>query len=486
MKIIDKLKASNVHVVGVTGAEGSAVAEWLTNNGVSKVTAHDICSKEGVRESYNSFHDFFHEEEKAKSFEELMALPIAWHFSNTYLKGIKQADIIFVPQSWFRYSENDPIKKIQGKVELWSITKLYMNLVPCEIIGVTGTSGKSTTSRIIYEVLKNSGRKVYFSGNDRQNVQILDKISEIRKNDILVLEISNRQLLIDLDKSPHIGVITNISPNHLDDHKDFDDYILTKKRLLDWQSKSDFAVLNADCNNTKGLADLIRSTPYFFSLKDKVAKGAYIFHRDIIVRNKDVSNKICSIDDLNVHGPHNKANVLAASVAGLLAGVSTKNIRSAVIAFKGIPYRHEFVRELNRVKYYDDTAACNPDGPRVTAESFKAPLILIMGGARKRPYPGEFDEMAAAIVRGNVIGILLIGEMAKEIEKALRKKIKEIGKYKFLIKKCESLAEAVGNAKTMSKPQGVVVFSPGCESFDMFADYRDRSRAYKELVNNLT
>lgn len=483
---LSEFKNKKIHIVGVSGAEGSAVAEFLYENlNTKKIFAHDYCEKDDFKNSFNSFHDSYMLQEKEKLFRKIKNLPIEFNFGKNYLKGINKADIVFVPQSWFRYQINNKLVKLQKKIKFYNITKLYFKLCPCPIVAVTGTSGKSTTTRLIYEIIRNSQKQTYVTGNDRQNIQILDKIADIEKDNILVIEVSNRQLKIDLGKSPHIGVITNISPNHLDDHNNFQDYINTKKSLLKYQDDNDFSVLNYDNEITRKISDDYISEAFFFSRKNVLDKGCFIRNNEIIIKRDNQEYRICSIEDILLPGPHNVENVLAASMAAFLAGAGTKTIRETITSFKGLSSRLEFVEEINGVKYFEDSSACNPDGPKYAVQSFKSPIILIAGGSRKSTIADEFKEMAEEIIKNNVKTLLLIGEKAKGIEDAVRKAATEKGASRLLIKKCENLPEAVLNASTIAVPGDNVVLSPGCESFGMFKDYRDRGRQYKKFVKKL-
>jgi len=486
MKIED-LKKKNIHVLGASGAEGSAVLDFLYNNGVKKLTAHDFCEENEFKDSFFSFHDWMSKEEKEESFDKLKSLKIKFHFAGNYLADIEKADLVFVPQSWFRYPQNEPLMQMKKKIELSNITKLYFQLCPGKIVGVTGTSGKSTTAALVYEILNTNYKsgKVYFSGNDRENVQVLDKMSEIKKEDVLILEISNRQLLIDLKKSPTIGIVTNISPNHLDDHKNYMEYIRVKKSLLKYQSKSDHAILNFDNEITKDIGTETSAQVYYFSRKVKIDQGEFIQHSEMVIADKGREYRICSILDLNIPGAHNIENAMAASLAAYLLGINTRGIRESLQAFRGIKSRLELVRELRGVRYYEDSSACNPDGVSAAVQSFKSPISLIAGGARRRPYPGEFDKMGESIVSSRVKIVFLIGEKAVAIRSAIKKACVKLQKPGPIIKKCESLEDAVIASKKSAVNGEVVVLSPGCESFDMFVDYRDRGRQYKKIVRGL-
>ncbi len=492
---IEDLKKKNIHVLGVSGAEGSAVLEFLADNGIKNITAHDFCDEDKFKESFFSFHDRLNKKEKESAFEKVFRLrqgfggqgKIKFNYKDTYLDQVEKADLVFVPQSWFRYPQNSVLHQYKGRIEFSNITKLYFQFCKGKIIAVTGTSGKSTTSALVNDVMKRGYKsgKVYFTGNDRENVQVLNDIFEIKENDILVLEVSNRQLMIDLKKSPHIGIITNISPNHMDDHKTFTDYITTKRSLLRYQKKDDFAILNFDNDITKDIGLDIDSTVYFFSRKGRVDRGAYVKFNEITILDGAREKRICSVLDLKIPGPHNIENSLAASLVGYLMGINTKDIREALLGFKGIKSRLELVKEIDGISYIEDSSACNPEGAAVAVSSFRKPMLLIAGGSRKKPYPGEFDRMADSVINSKVKMAFLIGERAETIKQALKNSSIRFQKAGPIIKICDSLEDAVISASKSAKKGDIVIMSPGCESFGMFIDYRDRAKQFKRLVKNL-
>lgn len=476
-----ELKSKKIHVVGTSGAEGSAVVLFLARYGFKKVTCHDFCEKKDFQKSFFSFHDGLSRQEKNKEFQRLKRVPFKFCFKDKYLSGIEKADVIFLPQSWFRYSFNDRIKKCDAK-RFSNLTKLYFNMSAAPIIAVTGTSGKSTTTRLIYEIFKKSGIKTYFTGNDRENQQILENIFDLKRDDVLIMEVSNRQLKIDLEKSPKIAVITNISPNHLDDHKNFADYIKTKKSLLKYQKPNDFVILNHDNKETFELGKTAKARVFYFASKGDLREGAFLSGGNLILREGNRENIICSSKDLKIPGLHNIENALAASLAAFLYGINTKIIRQAVIGFPGLKSRLELISEIKGAAYYEDSSACNPDGPRVAVQSFSQPKILIAGGERKKTAPGEFEEMAAAIVKNNVRALFLIGKKAPLIKEKVKTAALLEHEPGPVIETFGSLEEAVFHAYKSSRKGDVVILSPGCESFDMFSDYRHRARKFRKAV----
>ncbi len=488
MTIPELKQKNNIHVIGASSAEGSAILDFLLTQGIKNITAHDFKNQKEFRESFDSFHDSLNLKEKDKYFKKITESGIKFNFKDQYLDGIEKADLVFVTQAWFRYEPNLPkLKEAQDKgIEFSSITKLYFSLFPGKIIGITGSSGKTTTSNLINAVAEQSKNKVYFTGNDRLNKQVLNEIVTAGTNDLLVIEVSNRQLMLDLEKSPDIGVITNLSPNHLDDHETFENYIKVKKSLLKYQSKNDYAILNQDSKVTRkiGESEDLKSEVIFFSRQDRLNKGVFLDKDVLKLKLNNKEHNICSVSDLHIKGPHNIENAMAATSVGGVLGINPDKIGKALKSFTGIKSRLELVREVKGVKFYEDSAACNPNGPYYAAQSFKEPLILIAGGYRKNPLDGEFDEMARAVLENNVKAVILIGDMKDFIAKAITKQ-SESSKQSVLVYKAENLKEAVDKSWEIGKNGDVVVMSPGCESFGMFKDYRDRAKHFKQLVNNI-
>src|SRR3990172_225004 len=268
-KYLEELKSKqNIHIVGAAGIEGAAIAVFLFEQGIQNVILHDFSKKEEFESSFKNSRSYLTPKKAKESYERLISTNYKIYYQDNYLKNIEKADLIFISQGWYRYEANRRLKALKVKIPFSSVTELYFKLSPCPIIGITGTVGKSTTTRLIYEMIKKCERLAYLCGNDRDNPPVLDKLLKLSKNAYLVLEISNRQL-IDLKYSPHIAVVTNIFPNHPDDHKNFSEYIKIKSNIVRYQTKKDFAVLNADNKETREFKNLTAAKAYFFSLKEE-------------------------------------------------------------------------------------------------------------------------------------------------------------------------------------------------------------------------
>ncbi len=471
---LEKIKRKNIHIVGAFGAEGSAILGFLTAQGVKNITAHDFSGdKEELWQNFSKTHLWIRKKsERLAEFENLLKLPAVLNFKNKYLEGIADADLIFVPSSWYLYKPNFPaLQTAKDKgIEFSSLTKLYFQLAEGKIISVTGTKGKGTTSRLIYEILLKTGknRNVYLAGNDRRSGQELDKVSKMAKDDILVLETSNRQLMIDLGRSPDIGVITNISPDHIDEHGSYEKYIEVKKSLFKDSGKNSIAVLNFDNGITRKFGeDLIGRgiDVCFFSRKEAVKKGI-LLEKDKIYANIKGKEYICDISDIKLIGGHNLENVLAAALSAYLVGANPEKIREAIVNFKGLRQRIEFIGEYGDVRFYDDTASTNPDSTiaaikaiasgKLKVESGK--LLLIAGGDDKGM---DYAGLAKEIIEKVDALILLPGSGSEKLKLQITN-IKQIDSF---VIECNDFLEAMEVIKAQTKTGDTVLISPACAHF---------------------
>jgi len=481
-KYIDDLKTKNIHIVGASGAEGSVVLEFLIKNGIKNITAHDFsASQEELRKNFFKTHLWLKGKEKIEAFAGFLKLPINLKLKDKYLNGVLDADMIFVPSSWYLYKPNFPLLE-QAKekgIEFSSLTKLYFELAKGKIISITGTKGKGTTSRLIYEILLISGEKknVYLAGNDRRSSQELDKISKMKKDDILILETSNRQLMIDLGKSPDIGVITNISPDHIDEHGSFEKYIAVKKSLFQYATKNNIAVLNYDSEITKKFGEELTERgvkTFYFSRKNKIDNGAYAENGKIFIARGSMVENICDLSDIKLIGEHNIENVLAAALSGYLAGAKMEEIKKVVRDFRGLPHRIEFIGEYNGVKFYDDLASTNPDSTIAAIKALVgARLTLILGGDDKGM---SFEGLVKEIIDKIDSLILLPGTGSDIIKRQVLGN--NIKKGKFF--ECNNFLEAMDLIKKQTKTGDMVLISPAYAHFQ--ARYID---ILKKPIRNL-
>ena len=347
---------------------------------------------------------------------------------------------------------------------------MLMKMCPCKIIGITGSDGKTTTTSLIYAILKKAGYNTYLGGNI--GTPLFTKLQEIKPEDIVVLELSSFQLM-GMEISPDIAVITNITPNHLNIHKDYEEYIEAKKTIFKYQNEKGILILNYDNEITRNCSNEANGRVIFFSHKEKLDNG-FIVDGKIIKECEDKIRKhIFNGEDTILRGEHNLQNIATALAA-------TKTLVNAIKEFKPEEHRIEFIREINDVKWYNDSASSSPTRTLSGLNAFDEDIVLIAGGYDKNL---DYAPLAKPIVE-KVKVLILIGQTAGKIYEEVKKESEKQEKD-LLIYMCETLEETVSLAKKMAKPGNVVLFSPASASFDMFKDFADRGIKFKNLVNNI-
>lgn len=365
-----------------------------------------------------------------------------------------------------------------GKIDsskITSQTKLFMDLCPCPVIGVTGTKGKGTTSTLIYEMLKREGRDAYLGGNI--GVAPFEFLEKLTKESIVVLEMSSFQLL-DLEKSPHIAVMLMVTSEHLDYHKDVEEYIEAKRNILRHQSSADFAILNRDYLPSNESDILTEGKVYFVSREREVEEGCFARDGRVVLRADNTEIEIIETEDLLLRGEHNWENVCAAVMAAHLAGVSITSIKQVLFSFKGLEHRLELVASVNGVEYYNDSFSTTPETAIAAIESFKNPEILILGGSSKN---SDFKELGQVIgAKTNIKAIIGVGVEWERIKQEIKKTTAIME-----IEGAKNMQQIVLAASKIAAPGDVVLLSPACASFGMFKNYKDRGNQFKEEVLKL-
>lgn len=386
-------------------------------------------------------------------------------------------DIIFrTPGMRFYMEELERFKK-QGVV-VTSEMELFFELCPCKIIAVTGSDGKTTTTTIISEFLKKQGKKVYLGGNI--GTPLLPQIEEITKDDIAVVELSSFQL-ISMRESPDVAVVTNLAPNHLDIHKDMQEYIDSKKNIVLHQSAFGKAVLNLDNEISNSFESACRGRVVKFSRKSSLENGAYCDENGcIIYAENGKTTPVMNASEIKIPGLHNVENYLAA-ISAVWGMVSVENIVEVAKNFGGVEHRAEFVRELNGVKYYNDSIASSPTRTALgTLSLYDFKIILIAGGYDKKiPY-----EPLGPVINDKVKVLILMGATAPKIEKA----VKEAENYNpdaIRIIHAANMGEAVKAASENAESGDIVSMSPASASFDLYKNFDERGKHFKSIVNNL-
>ena len=402
-----------------------------------------------------------------------------FNFGKGYLEKLVGFDIIFRSPSCLPTVPELVAESNRGAIITTEI-EMLMELTPGLVIGVTGSDGKTTTTTLIYEILKKDGYNCYLGGNI--GTPLFTKVSEMVPDDIIVLELSSFQLM-GMKISPKISVITNITPNHLNVHSDMTEYIEAKKNIFKNQSKDDLLVLNYDNEITRECSKEAKGKVVFFSSKNKLLNG-YIYD------NEDGKIKICKnglrkhVFDtryMKLRGVHNFENACAAIIATKNL-VKKESIDFVLTEFKGVEHRLELIKETeNRVKWYNDSVSSSPTRTIAGLNAFALKnIILIAGGYDKNL---DYTVLAKPII-DNCKALILLGQTAKKIEKAVSSELKK-DKKELPIYQCESLKQAVQKANDISKKGDIVLFSPASASFDMFKNFAERGKFFKSYVNEI-
>lgn len=400
----------------------------------------------------------------------------SFSLGENYLDRLSDCDIVFrTPGMYY----NDPRleKAREDGVVITSEMEVFFDLCPCKIYAVTGSDGKTTTTTLISEFLKAEGKRVHLGGNiGKALLPIVETMSE---TDTAVVELSSFQL-ISMRRSPDVAVITNIAPNHLDVHGTMEEYIGAKRNIILHQNAFSRTVLNALCSRTMALAPDVRGTLVRFSLGEPVPRGAFLRSDGMLcyADNSGVS-EIVHKDDIKIPGIHNVDNYLAA-ISAVWGEASVESIVNTAINFGGVEHRIEFIREVEGVKWFNDSIATSPTRVIAGLKAFDRKIIIIAGGYDKKiPY-----EPMADIVNERVKILILLGATAPKIEAAVKSSplYPESG---LKIVKVKTLGEAVEQAKKLSRSGDIVSLSPASASFDMYVNFEERGRHFKSLVEDL-
>jgi|HubBroStandDraft_6_1064221.scaffolds.fasta_scaffold06973_5 UDP-N-acetylmuramoylalanine--D-glutamate ligase len=448
-----ELKNKRVLVVGL-GKSGIAAARFLKARG-AQVTVSDI--------------------RPAGLISELPALLDAGIMVETGSHGIltfRRQDLIVVsPGVPSNTPELTTVRAmgipIIGELELGS------EFLQGQVVAITGSNGKTTTTTLIGEIFKASGKPTLVGGNIGRPV--VDMVAESTPGTWSVLEVSSFQLETIQAFKARIALVLNITPDHLDRHGSFEAYAAAKTRITENQNSDDFLILNAEDEPTKLVAAKTKAQIYWFSPRRQVKQGAFVHGESILFRAKEGGDvePIMPVAEIPLAGAHNVENVLAAVCAARLAEVEAHVIREAVAAFHAVEHRLEFVRELNGVRWFNDSKATNVDATAKAVEAFPGGIWLILGGKDK---DSDYSTLSP-LLRARVKAVITIGSAAEKIESQLAGVVK--------IERTGTMERAVAWARNEAKAGDVVLLAPACASFDQFENYEHRGRVFKQLVGAL-
>lgn len=414
-----------------------------------------------------------------KIIDKIVDYGMNFSFGKGYLEKLIGFDIIFRSPSCLPIIP-ELVKEAERGAIITTEIEMVIELCPCLVIGITGSDGKTTTTTLISEILKEDGHTCFLGGNI--GTPLFTKINEMQPEDIVVLELSSFQLM-NMKISPQISVITNITPNHLNIHTDMQEYVESKKNIFKYQDKDGLVILNYDNEITRKCANEAPGKVVFFSSKDKNVNGYLVDIDDgkIKVSEKGIRKHVFDTKNMKLRGIHNFENASCAIIATKKL-VKKESIDKVLSEFKGVEHRLELVKETkNRIKWYNDSVSSSPTRTiaGLNAFSFKN-IILIAGGYDKNL---EYNVLAKPIL-DNCKALILLGQTSEKIEKAV---LKEQKRYKKDLKiyKCKSLNQAVQIANEIAIKGDIVLFSPASASFDMFKNFAERGEIFKQYVKEI-
>lgn len=448
------IKNKHVAIVGL-GISNIPLINFLSKLGC-KITLFDRKEIENFSSS------------EIKSFNKLN---IKFVFGKNYLNYINNFDYIFkTPSIRSDILEFENARK-NGSIITSEIEEL-LRYCPSKIYGITGSDGKTTTTSILYNLLKNSGHKTWVGGNI--GFPLFSKIEEMREEDKVVLELSSFQLM-NITLSPDVSIITNISPNHLDYHKDMNEYIDCKKNIFKFQNDNSITILNRDCSITNSFEKELNGRCRKFSLdhaydEDVIKNGAYLKNNELYVLNQRIFHK----DDLKIKGVHNMLN-FAAAILATIPDTSYSTIKNLAKEFSGVKHRNEFVATINNIHFYNDSIASTPTRTLATLSCFDKKIILIAGG-----YDKNISYAPLLNAHDKIKKLYLIGATKQKIYDIFRKYSSDIEILTF-----DNFNKLVLHAYKNAQENDVILLSPASASFDMFKNFEDRGDKFKEIIQTI-
>jgi len=444
-----------VAVVGY-GLEGKDLVNYLLNKGFD-VTIFDKKNKKDL--------DILQRHKK-----------LMFVTGKNYLsEGLDKYQEIFRSPGVYRYKKELVEAEKKGSV-ISSASILFFDNCPAKIIAVTGTKGKGTTSSLIFEILKLAKKDVYLVGNIGS--PFLEILPRVTKDTWIVTEMSSFQL-IDLQKSPSIAVVLNITEDHLDWHENIQEYIDAKKNIVKHQTDKDLAVINSDYEISNSFQKITKAEVFLTSINKKV-NGCYVADGKIILEVDKQKSTLGNVDKLILRGKHNWENICSASLASFLAGCDFESIKKTIFSFKGLEHRLEFVKTVNGISFYNDSFATGPQPTIAAIRSFNEPVTLILGGYDKNLSYNKMFQIISQ--RENIKNIFLIGDLEKKFDLSLRNTGFDGNIYKMGKR---NIKDIVKKTFEVTEKGGAVILSPAAASFDMFDNYKQRGKLFKEAVDNL-
>ncbi len=460
---------------------GISAAKFLLKNG-ARLVVTDLKSQKDLATSHRALDTYWLSLKRRGS----KPHPIQYVWGKHRRRDFIQADLVFRNPA---VPNNSPYLALARKhgVPIETDDSLFLQLCPGRVIGITGTRGKSTTTAIIYEMLKEANKagrhRVFLGGNILFSP--LNFLEKIKPGDWVVLELSSYQTenFVPFKVSPHISLITNLYPDHLIAYKDFQEYASAKEPIFTFQKPSDFSVVNYDNPDTRKMGGRVPSARFWFAAADKFkpANGAYLKNDWVCIRRDGREDKVVDLKKIKLIGDHNRLNVAAAALAASLAGASARAMAAAAARFPGLPSRLEFIREARGVRYYNDSTATTAEGTIAALNSFPSNNVILIAGGSEKNLP--FDGLAKSIIAMVSQLVLLKDKASVRIEREVLKR-----KKSFPIVWAQDMGAAVRLATEAAAKSGrnpVVLMSPACASFGLFKNEFDRAEKFKAAVKRL-
>ena len=459
-KLMELIKGKKVAFIGAGVSHKTLIKEFV------ELGAHvTLCDQ---KKSVEDFGDY------AATIKEL---GIDLSLGENYLDGFKGQDIIMRTPGYEFFKPELQAAKQAGAL-VTSEVELFFELCPCEIVAVTGSDGKTTTTTLIAKMFEAAGRKVFLGGNI--GAALLPQLPDVTPADIAVVELSSFQL-ISMRKSPKVAVVTNVTPNHLDHHKDMQEYIDAKRNILLWQEPPCRAVLGYENDITRSMAADCKGEQFWFTRLHETDHGAFLRESDdtLCYAENGVVTPVLPRAEVKLRGLHNIENLLAAAAA-VWGEVPVEAIQKVGSTFTGVEHRIEPVRTLDGVLYYNDSIGTSPTRTIAGLRSFNQKVILIAGGYDKHiPYEPLAPEVVA-----HVKNLVLMGATGPRIEKAVRED-PNFNEAELPIQHADNMQHAVELARACAKPGDIIILSPASASFDLYPNFEVRGREFKKIVNAL-
>lgn len=458
-------KDQRVLIIGAA-RQGMALARYLSNHGAS-VVLNDRRTSEELIEVRNNLAD----------------LSVEWVLGDHPLDILDHVDLVCV-SGGVPLTLPLVVAAQSRAIPISNDSQIFMEVIPCRVIGITGSAGKTTTTSLVGQMASIAAddsddiSRVWVGGNIGN--PLIAHADEMQNDDLVILELSSFQL-DQMTHSPQIAAVLNITPNHLDRHGTMQAYTAAKNRILAYQNALDKAVLNRDDPGAWSLVECVRGDLISFGMTrpPKGQRGTYVQDGWIKLWDRSSEQNILHQTEINLRGVHNQKNVLAACAIAASASFSFESMQQGVREFRGVPHRLEFVRSWNGIDWYNDSIATAPERTMAAINSFDEPLVLLAGG-RDKDLP--WDELAALVVR-RVNHLIVFGEAAGIIEGAMREAGPAERPYSITV--CRRLEQAVRKAAEVAEPGSVVLLAPGGTSFDEFADFAERGEWFRKWVEEL-